>query len=62
MTVTINFFFDSTLIVLIYNSLGAFVSGSADNYGAKYFMDENVILVTLNYRLAALGIKSTITH
>lgn len=24
-------------------------------YGASYFMDEQVILVTLNYRLAGLG-------
>lgn len=35
--------------------LGGFVTGSSDMYGASYFMDEQVILVTLNYRLAALG-------
>jgi len=34
---------------------GLFHAGSATMYRAKYFMDEDVILVTLNYRLAALG-------
>ena len=34
---------------------GAFVDGESESFGAKYFMDENVILVTINYRLGALG-------
>ena len=31
------------------------MAGSADFYTAKYFMDEDVVLVTLNYRLASFG-------
>ena len=34
---------------------GAFAIGSGSEYGADYFMDEDIILVTLNYRLGALG-------
>ena len=34
---------------------GLFLEGSGSMYGPDYFMDEDVILVTLNYRLSALG-------
>jgi carboxylesterase type B len=32
-----------------------FSSGNRDVNGPDYFMDEDVILVTINYRLGALG-------
>jgi len=35
---------------------GAFGFGSGASYEPQYFMDEDVILVTANYRLGALGI------
>lgn len=34
---------------------GIFLSGSGSIYNPKYFMDEEVIVVTVNYRLGALG-------
>lgn len=35
--------------------------GSAHLYGGAYFMDEDVILVPVNYRLGALGnIRATL--
>ncbi len=34
---------------------GAF--GSGQRYGAEYFMDANVTLITLEYRLGVLGTK-----
>lgn len=46
---------NETLPVMVFIYGGAFVMGSADNYQARYFMDENVILVNLNYRLGAYG-------
>ena len=41
--------------VMFYIYGGLFMSGSADFYSADYFMDEDVVIVTINYRLAALG-------
>ena len=38
---------------------GAFVDGSGLEYGPDFFMDEDVILVTLNYRLGVLGFLNT---
>lgn len=34
---------------------GGFQSGNSDIYRPHYFMDEDVVLVTVNYRLGALG-------
>jgi carboxylesterase type B len=34
---------------------GAFMFGSGSVPGPKYLMDQDVILVTFNYRLGALG-------
>lgn len=31
------------------------MTGSGNMYGGAYFLDEGVILITLNYRLGALG-------
>ncbi|ODM94771.1 Esterase E4 [Orchesella cincta] len=47
------------LPVLVYIHGGSFVSQSGQIFGAKYFLDEDVILVTLNYRLGVLGFLST---
>ena len=33
--------------------------GGADFYGAEWFMDYGVVLVTVNYRLGPLGFLST---
>ncbi|CAG7705488.1 unnamed protein product, partial [Allacma fusca] len=41
--------------VLVYIHGGFFVSGSSNVFRPKYFMDENVVLVTINYRLASFG-------
>ncbi len=32
-----------------------FALGNGDTHGAKYFMDEEIVLVTINYRLGILG-------
>ncbi len=31
--------------------------GSSNEIGEKYFMDEDIVLVTINYRLGAFGMK-----
>ncbi len=41
------------------NITGMFHFGSAEDHGEKYFMDEDVILVTSTYRLGSLGFLST---
>ncbi|CAG7834559.1 unnamed protein product [Allacma fusca] len=45
--------------VLVYIHGGFFVSGSSNVFRPKYFMDENVVLVTINYRLASFGFLTT---
>ncbi|CAL8090398.1 unnamed protein product [Orchesella dallaii] len=45
--------------VMVFFHGGMFHFGSAEDHGEKYFMDEDVILVTLTYRLGALGFLST---
>ena len=47
------------LPVMVYIHGGGYLDGGGDNYGAKYFMDEDVVFVTINYRLGALGFLST---
>ncbi|CAH1407431.1 unnamed protein product [Nezara viridula] len=45
--------------VIVYIHGGAFQAGSADLFGsAKYFMDEEVVVVYINYRLGNLGFLS----
>lgn len=41
--------------VIVYFHGGHFMNGDARMFGPKYFMDENVVLVSVNYRLASLG-------
>jgi carboxylesterase type B len=41
--------------VIFYIPGGAFMFGSSNFYGAKYFMDRKVIFVTMNYRVGPMG-------
>ncbi len=47
----------SPLPVMFFIHGGGFFSGdgTTDVYGPDYFMDEEVVLVTINYRLGPLG-------
>ncbi|XP_012158442.1 esterase B1 isoform X2 [Ceratitis capitata] len=51
---------EKPLPVLVYIYGGAFYTGEAtrDHYSPDYFMSEQVLLVTLNYRLCSLGFLS----
>jgi carboxylesterase type B len=40
---------------MVYIHGGAFMFGGSNKYGAKYLMDREVLLVTINYRLGPLG-------
>ena len=44
------------VMVFIYG--GYFMYGAAHHYGPTYFMDHDVVLVTFNYRVGALGRSS----
>lgn len=48
----------SLLPVLFWIHGGAFQYGSGSGFGAKYLIDHDVILVTINYRLGPLGNKN----
>lgn len=39
---------------------GGFMSWSGNDFDGKYFADENVIVVSINYRLGPLGIRITL--
>lgn len=45
------------LPVMVWFHYGGFFmgSGNQDTNGPEYFMDKDVVVVTLNYRLGALG-------
>ncbi|KAB0797793.1 hypothetical protein PPYR_08786 [Photinus pyralis] len=45
--------------VMLFIHGGGYFFGSANFYGPGYLLDENVILVTTNYRIGALGFLST---
>ncbi|KFB36095.1 AGAP002863-PA-like protein [Anopheles sinensis] len=47
--------------VMVWIHGGGFMGGSGDDgwYGSQYFMPENVVVVTVNYRLGVLGFFST---
>ena len=45
----------AALPVMVFIHGGGYMSGASRDPAPGYFMDENVIFVTLNYRLGALG-------
>jgi len=45
--------------VIVFIHGGAFVFGSSTNLGGDYFMEEDVVLVTIQYRLNAFGFLTT---
>ena len=45
----------SLLPVIFYIHGGKFLCGSGQDYAPHYFMDEDVVVVTINYRLASFG-------
>ena len=46
------------LPVMVYIHGGFFMSGSANHYKPNYFMDHEVVMMTFNYRVGALGMLS----
>lgn len=48
--------------VLVWIHGGGFVAGSSDMYDPKYFMDKDIVVVSMNYRLASLGFLNTGDH
>lgn len=48
---------DAKKAVLVWFPSGGFNAGSGDDdmYGPDFFMDQDVVLVTLNHRLGAIG-------
>ncbi|CAH1154907.1 unnamed protein product [Phaedon cochleariae] len=50
---------DKKLPVYLFIHGGAFIGGSASNFGPKYLIDGDIIVVTINYRLGPLGFLST---
>ncbi|XP_046619027.1 venom carboxylesterase-6-like [Neodiprion virginianus] len=50
------------LPVIVFIHGGAFRSGSGMQYGPEYLLNEDVVLVTINYRLGPLGFLSTEDH
>ncbi|KAK9685539.1 Carboxylesterase family [Popillia japonica] len=47
------------LDVIVFIHGGGFMFGSMNNHGAKFLMDRDVVLVTMNYRLGVFGFLST---
>lgn len=50
---------DLSLPVMVYIHGGGFADGNGSRYGADYFMDEDVILITFQYRLGPFGFLNT---
>ncbi|XP_021953442.1 carboxylesterase 4A [Folsomia candida] len=46
---------EKLLPVMVWLYGGGFVEGSKNGFGGAYFMDEDVVLVIINYRLGAFG-------
>jgi len=49
----------SKLDVMVWFHGGGFVSGAASFYGPEHLLDEDIVLVTVNYRLGPIGFLST---
>ncbi|XP_063379372.1 esterase FE4-like [Cydia fagiglandana] len=47
--------------VMVYIHGGAYISGSGNEFGPKFLVKQDVVLVTLNYRLEVLGFLSVET-
>ncbi|CAG7822286.1 unnamed protein product [Allacma fusca] len=45
--------------VMVYIHGGRYVSGNGSRYGPDYFMDEDVVLITFQFRLGVFGFSST---
>ena len=41
---------------------GAFAASSSNEYRPEYFMDEDIVLVGINYRLGSFGMKIDINN
>lgn len=50
---------NNSLPVMVYLYGGIFFFGGSDNYEATYFLDKDVIFVTVNYRQGILGFLTT---
>ncbi|XP_076043971.1 esterase E4-like [Oratosquilla oratoria] len=50
---------DAFLPIMVYIHGGGYFQGSADLYGAENFMDEDVVVVVMQYRLGIFGFLST---
>ena len=46
---------DGKLDVMVWFHGGGFVSGAGSFYGPEHLLDEDIILVTVNYRLGPIG-------
>jgi len=46
---------DGKLDVMVWFHGGGFVSGAGSFYGPQHLLDEDVVLVTVNYRLGPIG-------
>jgi hypothetical protein len=46
---------DGRLDVMVWFHGGGFVSGAGSFYGPEHLLDEDIVLVTVNYRLGPIG-------
>lgn len=55
---------DKLLPVMFWIHGGAFTTGHGNEayYGPEYFMDKDVVLVSINYRLGVLGLFKYLFH
>ena len=51
---------ENKLPIMVWIHGGSFEAGGSNGYGPDYFMDEDVVLVTINYRLGTFGIESAL--
>ena len=55
----INLFLETKKQVLVWIHGGAFIFGGIDIYSPEYIMEEDIVLVTIQYRLNIFGYMST---